>query len=111
MFLRVGRYVEFYGPQRLLAERVLGLTRAYLPRAGYGFVAGFPVWLEARFAERALRRGLAVVRVASFDAVTLVWPGSLACSYRAPDRASLPVQASSGCIASTSSTGRCVARA
>jgi retron-type reverse transcriptase len=60
-FLCVGRYVEFYGPQRLLAERTLGLRRIALPRAGYGFAAGFPVALAGRFAERAMRAGVAVV--------------------------------------------------
>jgi RNA-directed DNA polymerase len=60
-FFRVGRFIEFYGPQRLLAERVLLLRRVYLPRAGYGLAAGFPVWLAARFAQRALHQGYAVV--------------------------------------------------
>jgi hypothetical protein len=61
VFYRVGRFIEFYGPQRLLAERVLGLRRIYLPRAGYGFAAGFPAWLASSFAQRALRQGCAVV--------------------------------------------------
>jgi hypothetical protein len=58
---RVGRFIEFYGPQRVLAERVLGLRRAYLPRAGYGFLAGFPAWLGGRFGERALHCGVPFV--------------------------------------------------
>ena len=45
----------------MLAERVLGLRRIYLPRAGYGFTAGFPVCLASSFAQRALRAGYAVV--------------------------------------------------
>jgi len=40
---------------------VLGLRRIYLPRAGYGFAAGFPVWLASSFAKRALHQGCAVV--------------------------------------------------
>ncbi|MCC6849933.1 MAG: hypothetical protein IT294_15625, partial [Deltaproteobacteria bacterium] len=61
VFLRVGRFVEFYGPQRLRAERVLGLRAAALPRAGYAFLAGFPVRRTPRFAARALAAGCAVV--------------------------------------------------
>jgi len=61
VFFPVGCFIEFYGPQRLLAERVLGLRRIYLPRAGYGFAAGFPTWLAWSFAQRALHQGYAVV--------------------------------------------------
>ena len=61
VFLRVGRYVEFYGPQRLLAERVLGLRAVPLARFGWGLTAGFPAWQAARFAARALGAGVAVV--------------------------------------------------
>jgi RNA-directed DNA polymerase len=63
LFLTVGRYVEFYGPQRLLAQRVLGLRPIRRPRAGYALSVGFPYWLAARFAERALRSGVAVALV------------------------------------------------
>jgi hypothetical protein len=45
----------------LLVERVLGLRRIYLPRAGYGFTAGLPAWLVSSFAQRALHQGYAVV--------------------------------------------------
>jgi RNA-directed DNA polymerase len=80
VFHRFGRFVEFYGPQRLLAERVLGLRRVYLPRAGYGFLAGFPVRLAGRFGERALERGLAVVTAALVDGrahiLAIAWPAS-----------------------------------
>ena len=55
VFVPVGRFVEFYGAQRLLAERVLGLRRAYLPRAGFAFTAGFPAWRWNVYARRALR--------------------------------------------------------
>ncbi len=42
VFCQVGRFVEFYGPQRLLAARALGLRSVTLPRAGYALTAGFP---------------------------------------------------------------------
>ena len=62
VFFPVGRFTEFYGCAKiLLAERALGLRRIHLPRAGYGFTAGFPAWLGSSFAQRALRQGYAVV--------------------------------------------------
>jgi hypothetical protein len=57
VFLPVGRFVEFYGPQRLPAERVLGLRRARLARGAWAFTAGFHRRHTTRFALRALRRG------------------------------------------------------
>ena len=63
VFCRVGRFIEFRGPQRALAERVLGLKRAYLPRAGLAFAAGFPAWLARRYEARALSQGHAVAVV------------------------------------------------
>lgn len=63
VFVPVGRFVEFYGAQRLLAERVLGLRRAYLPRAGFAFTTGFPVWRWNAYARRALAAGVAVAVV------------------------------------------------
>jgi hypothetical protein len=63
VFFSVGRYVEFYGPQRLLAERALGLRRISLPRAGYGFSVGFPRRRICQYARRATEAGLAVVLV------------------------------------------------
>jgi hypothetical protein len=63
VFWRVGRFIEFYGPQRLLAERVLGLRRTWLPRGGYAFTAGFPRRLAPHYATRALRAGVAVALV------------------------------------------------
>jgi hypothetical protein len=49
VFCQVGRFVEFRGPQRALAERVLGLRPAYLPRGTYGFTVGFPMPLCGDF--------------------------------------------------------------
>jgi hypothetical protein len=62
-FWPCGRFVEFYGAQRLVAERVLGLRRTYLPRAGYALTVGFPAWQWGVQARRALDAGRAVVVV------------------------------------------------
>ncbi|MFM8411276.1 MAG: hypothetical protein ACKOCT_13465, partial [Alphaproteobacteria bacterium] len=61
VFVRVGRFVEFRGAQRLLAERVLGLRPAVVPRAGFALVAGFPAWQAGRRRAAALAAGCAVV--------------------------------------------------
>ncbi|MFT5042960.1 MAG: RNA-directed DNA polymerase, partial [Hyphomicrobiaceae bacterium] len=63
VFWPVGRFVEFYGPQRLAAEAILGLKTARLARGDYALTAGFPIWLTPLFAKRALRAGCAVVIV------------------------------------------------
>jgi len=63
IFLPVGCYVEFYGPQRLVAESVLTLHRAHIPRAGYAFAVGFPRGATAWYARRALQVGVAVVQM------------------------------------------------
>ncbi|MBY0279424.1 RNA-directed DNA polymerase [Candidatus Binatia bacterium] len=63
VFCRVGRYVEMRGRQRLLAERVLGLRPAWLPRGGFAFVASFPASLLGVFRARALQRGMSVLEV------------------------------------------------
>ena len=62
LFVRIGRYVEFYGPQRPLAERVLGLRAIALPRFGYAISSGFPAFLAAQQARRALRQDIFVAR-------------------------------------------------
>ena len=63
VFLQVGRFVELYGPQRLRAERVLGLRAAALPRAGYAFTVGVPACAMPRFAARALAAGHDIVQI------------------------------------------------
>jgi RNA-directed DNA polymerase len=63
VFCQVGRFIELYGPQRLLAQQTLGLKAALLPRAGFAFTAGFPRGLAGDYALRAIRAGLAVVQV------------------------------------------------
>jgi retron-type reverse transcriptase len=63
LFLQVGRFIEFYGPQRRLASEVLGLRRSKLRRASYAFTAGFPTHLGAEYLRRALGQGYMVVWV------------------------------------------------
>lgn len=70
LFLEVGRFIEFYGPQRRLAARVLGLRRTRLRRACYAFTAGFPARLCAVYLRRALRLGFKVVWIAQEDQPT-----------------------------------------
>ncbi len=63
VFWRVGRFVEFHGPQRVLAERVLGLRRVHLGRGDYAFTAGFPHYLTPVFVARAVAAGTSVLLV------------------------------------------------
>lgn len=79
VFATVGRYVEFFGPQRVLAQRVLGLRPVPIARFGWGLTAGFPVWHAARFAQRALAAGVGVLLPPrrSRCALTLMVPWSL----------------------------------
>jgi len=63
VFCQVGRFVEFRGPQRRLAEHVLRLRTTYLPRAGYALAVGFPGWLRRYYEARALREGFGVAVV------------------------------------------------
>ena len=63
VFCQIGRFVEFRGPQRALATRVLGLRRAYLPRGPYAFTVGFPVHLSGYYQRRAIEQGLSVVEI------------------------------------------------
>ena len=63
VFFPCGRFIEFYGPQRLTATSALGLRVVALPRASYAFTAGFPVWLSGEYTSRAVRQGFTVVEV------------------------------------------------
>ena len=63
VFFPVGRFIEFYGPQRAAAARALGLREVALPRACYALTAGFPMHLFGRYRSRALRQGLTVIEV------------------------------------------------
>lgn len=62
VFFPCGRFIEFYGPQRVVAASALGLRPAALPRAGYAFTAGFPLELSGLYLSRAVRQGLIVLR-------------------------------------------------
>lgn len=61
VFFQVGRFIEFYGPQRLLATRVLGLRPAAIHRGRFALVAGFPVRLAEVYFRRAIAQGVPVV--------------------------------------------------
>jgi len=63
VFLQVGRFIEFYGLQRLLALRVLGLRSVGLPRGGFALLAGFPCSIAWRARRAALSAGLYVLEV------------------------------------------------
>jgi hypothetical protein len=60
VFFPVGRFIEFYGPQRFLAMRTLGLRSALLPCGSYAFTAGFPKRLSVIYLLRAIRQGVTV---------------------------------------------------
>ncbi len=63
VFFRVGRFIEFYGPQRLLASRILGLRAARMVRGRFALASGFPTSLCEIYLLRAIRWGVAVVVV------------------------------------------------
>ncbi len=63
IFFQMGRFIEFYGPQRVVATRALGLHTVRLSRAGYAFTAGFPKRLCRIYMSRAIKQGLTVVDV------------------------------------------------
>ena len=67
VFCQVGRFVEFYGPQRLLATAALRLVRVTIARAGFGFSVGFPPRLRQAYIARAVRVGCTVVEVREVD--------------------------------------------
>ena len=87
VFCQVGRFVEFRGPQRGLAERTLGLRRVYLPRAGYAFAAGFPVPLLAIYKMRSIECGVTVV-----DARERLMPLTTGGKARRPIEVLVPVR-------------------
>jgi len=66
---------------RILASHHEGLRREaawligqHLPRAGYEFTVGFPTWLAARSAERALARACGVVTMLRGGRMAVLWP-------------------------------------
>jgi hypothetical protein len=96
VFVRVGRFIEFRGLQRLLAERVLGLRSAVVPRAGFALVAGFPAWQTERRRAATLVAGCDVVEGVGSAARArwVLWCSAASCRSRgevAPARpASVP---------------------
>ena len=67
VFCQVGRFVEFYGPQRLLAARALQLVRVGIARGGFAFSVGLPLRLSGAYIARAVRAGCAVAEVREVD--------------------------------------------
>ena len=63
VFLQVGKFVEFYGPQRILASRAFRLVRVAMARGGFAFCVGFPLRLRQTYIARAVRAGYAVAEV------------------------------------------------
>jgi len=85
VFFQVGRFIEFYGPQRFLAVRTLGLRSAAITRAGYAFTAGFPTHLSGLNASRANKKGLSVLEVRQLSA-----PIQQDCPPRVPGSVLMP---------------------
>jgi len=63
LFFQVGRFIEFYGPQRLLASRILRLRAARIVRGSFALAAGFPTSLCEFYLLRAIRQAVTVVVV------------------------------------------------
>jgi len=63
IFFQFGRFTEFYGPQRLLASRILRLRPVAIDRAGFAIVAGFPTHLSEFYFRRAIRQSVTVMVV------------------------------------------------
>jgi len=63
VFFQVGRFIEFYGPQRLLASRILRLRVARIDRGRFALTAGFATSFWEIYLLRALFQGVVVVVV------------------------------------------------
>ena len=85
VFFQVGRFIEFYGPQRFLAVRTLGLRSAAIAHAGYAFTAGFPTHLSGLYASRANKKGSSVLEVRQLSA-----PIQQGCPPRVPGSVLMP---------------------
>jgi len=70
VFLQVGRFIELYASQRLLALRVLGLRSVGLPRRDFALLAGFPFSIAWRVRRSDLSAGLSVLEVQRRRAVS-----------------------------------------
>jgi len=88
VFYPVGCFVEFRGPQRPLAEQILGLRTGRVRRGGYAYACGFPRRSASRFRVRALRAGVAVLDLGIHpsDASGTSAPCPVALTLPAPDR-------------------------
>jgi len=67
VFCQVGKFVEFFGPQRLAATQALRLVRVSVARGGFAFSVGFPLRLRDAYIGRAVRAGYTVVEVDEVD--------------------------------------------
>jgi retron-type reverse transcriptase len=63
VFRRVGCFIEFQGPQRILAARALRLRSVRLQRGAYALTAGFPASRASAFRQRALAADLFVLEM------------------------------------------------
>lgn len=106
VFCPVGRFIEFYGPQRLAAVQALGLHAAALPRAGYAFTVGFPVRLSGLYVARAIRQGLIVVEVRQASALL-----GRGCMPRLPGAVLIPLPPRRSRVSSVDSCDRGVQKA
>lgn len=63
VFCQVGRFVEFYGPQRILASGACQLVRVAIARGGFAFSVGFPRRVQETYIARAVWAGYTIVEV------------------------------------------------
>jgi hypothetical protein len=99
VFARTGTFVEFYGPQRLVAQRVLGLRPVRHPRGPFGLSAGFPARLAGRLRRRALAADWRVIDVRGLRSQTRD-RGSRVCA----ERIWISVDAPSACRSANSAS-------
>lgn len=68
VFLHVGKFVEFHGPQRILAPRALRLVRAAIARGGFAFLWRVSAAVAAQtYIARAVQAGYAVAEVSEVE--------------------------------------------
>jgi hypothetical protein len=68
IFFQVGRFIEFYGPQRFLAVQALGLRAVAMDRGRFAIITGFPARLFDFYVRRAIHCDLTVVEVRQVSA-------------------------------------------
>jgi len=96
VFCQVGRFIEFYGPQRLIATRVLRLERVAIGRGGFGFTVGFPRRLAATYVPRAVGAGYTVIEVRAVGRLHARCAARQVVAVYLPTAQSSPPQASWG---------------